>query len=64
MDSTLRLIAPAWYGIANVKWLRRIEVRATRLENRFTRRDYVTICEEKHDGMTEWVETSVGRAQI
>jgi len=53
----LRLIAPGWYGIANVKWLRRIEVRATRLENRFMGRDYVTIREEKHDGRTEWVET-------
>src|SRR6516162_4146153 len=52
----LRLIAPGWYGIANVKWLRRIEVRATRLENRFMGRDYVTIREEKHDGRTEWVE--------
>jgi DMSO/TMAO reductase YedYZ molybdopterin-dependent catalytic subunit len=60
----LRLIAPGWYGIANVKWLSRIEVRATRLENRFMGRDYVTIREEKHDGRTEWVETSVGRAQI
>jgi len=60
----LRLIAPGWYGIANVKWLRRIEVRATRLENRFMGRDYVTIREEKHDGRTDWVETSVGRAQI
>jgi DMSO/TMAO reductase YedYZ molybdopterin-dependent catalytic subunit len=59
-----RLIAPGWYGVANVKWLRRIEVRATRLENRFMGRDYVTIREEKHDGRTEWVETSVGRAQI
>ena len=60
----LRLIAPGWYGIANVKWLRRIEVRATRLENRFMGRDYVTVREEKHDGRTEWVETSVGRSQI
>jgi len=60
----LRLIVPGWYGIANVKWLRRIEVRATRLENRFMGRDYVTIREEKHDGRTDWVETSVGRAQI
>jgi DMSO/TMAO reductase YedYZ molybdopterin-dependent catalytic subunit len=60
----LRLIAPGWYGIANVKWLTRIEVRATRLENRFMGRDYVTIREDKHDGRTEWVETSVGRAQI
>ena len=26
----VRLIAPGWYGIANVKWLSRIEVRDTR----------------------------------
>ena len=33
---------PAWYGIANVKWLKRIEVSDRRLENRFMGRDYVT----------------------
>jgi DMSO/TMAO reductase YedYZ molybdopterin-dependent catalytic subunit len=60
----LRLIAPGWYGIANVKWLTRIEVWPTRLENRFMGRDYVTIHEEKHNGRTGWVETSVGRVQI
>lgn len=60
----LRLIAPGWYGIANVKWLTRIEVWPTRLENRFMGRDYVTIREEKQDGKVEWIETSVGRAQI
>jgi DMSO/TMAO reductase YedYZ molybdopterin-dependent catalytic subunit len=60
----LRLIAPGWYGIANAKWLMRIEVRDTRLENRFMGRDYVTIREEQHDGKTEWIETSVGRARI
>ena len=43
----LRLIAPGWYGIANVKWLTRIEVRDTRFMNRFMARDYVTIREEK-----------------
>jgi DMSO/TMAO reductase YedYZ molybdopterin-dependent catalytic subunit len=59
-----RLIVPGWYGVANIKWLMRIEVRPTRLENRFMWRDYVTIREEKHDGNIEWVETSVGRAQI
>ncbi len=42
----LRLIAPGWYGVANVKWLTRIEVRDTRLMNRFMARDYVTIREE------------------
>ena len=42
----LRLVAPGWYGVANVKWLTRIEVRDTRLMNRFMARDYVTLREE------------------
>jgi len=60
----LRLIAPGWYGIANVKWLKRIEVRATRLMNKFMARDYVTIRKEAHNGETVWTETSVGRALL
>jgi DMSO/TMAO reductase YedYZ molybdopterin-dependent catalytic subunit len=60
----LRLIAPGWYGIANVKWLTRIEVRPTRLMNRFMARDYVTIREETRDGEVVWVENSVGRALL
>ena len=57
----VRLIAPGWYGVANVKWLNRIEVRDTRYMGRFMARDYVTIREEQHNGDTESVETSVGR---
>lgn len=60
----LRLIAPSWYGIANVKWLKRIEVRNTRFMGRFMARDYVTIREEKRDGESVWVETSVGKTLI
>ena len=61
----LRLIAPGWYGIACVKWLKRIEVRDTRLMNRFMGRDYVTIREEKRpDGESVWMETSVGRTKL
>ena len=56
-----RLIAPGWYGVANVKWLTRIEVRDSRFLGRFMGRDYVTIREEKHDGTTIMAETSVGR---
>jgi DMSO/TMAO reductase YedYZ molybdopterin-dependent catalytic subunit len=47
-----RLIAPGWFGIANVKWLRRIEVRDTRFVGRFMGRDYVTVRDETHDGET------------
>lgn len=60
----LRLIAPGWYGIANVKWLTRIELRDRRLMNRFMARDYVTIREEQGDGGTVWSESSVGRARL
>ena len=59
-----RLIAPGWYGVANVKWLKRIEVRNTRFMGRFMARDYVTIREEERDGQTVAVETSVGRARL
>jgi DMSO/TMAO reductase YedYZ molybdopterin-dependent catalytic subunit len=57
----VRLIVPGWYGVANVKWLRRIEVRDTRFLGRFMGRDYVTIREEHHDGMIVMAETTVGR---
>jgi DMSO/TMAO reductase YedYZ molybdopterin-dependent catalytic subunit len=60
----LRLIAPGWFGIANVKWLKRIEVRDKRLMNRFMARDYVTIREEQRDGETAWTETPVGRGLL
>ena len=60
----LRLIAPGWYGVANVKWLERIEVRNTRFMNRFMARDYVTVRQEEHDGEPVWVETSVSRALL
>ena len=60
----MRLIAPGWYGIANVKWLRRIEVRDTRFEGRFMGRDYVTLREESRDGEMVAVETSVGRGLL
>jgi DMSO/TMAO reductase YedYZ molybdopterin-dependent catalytic subunit len=55
----LRLIAPGWYGIANVKWLTRIEVRDSRYQGRFMARDYVTFREEVRDGETVWTFTSV-----
>ena len=60
----LRLIAPGWYGIANAKWLTRIDVRDHRFEGRFMGRDYVTLREEDYNGETVWVETSGGRARL
>jgi DMSO/TMAO reductase YedYZ molybdopterin-dependent catalytic subunit len=60
----LRLIAPGWYGVANVKWLQRIEVRSRRLMNRFMARDYVTLRKEIADGEEVWSESSVGRSLL
>lgn len=60
----LRLIAPGWYGVANVKWLKRIELRDTRYMGRFMARDYVTIRQEQQGGETLWTESSVGRSLL
>jgi DMSO/TMAO reductase YedYZ molybdopterin-dependent catalytic subunit len=60
----LRLIAPGWYGIANVKWLKRIDVRPSRYMGPFMARDYVTIREEQQGGETAWIESSVGRSLL
>ena len=62
----MRLLAPGWYGVANVKWLDRIEVRDTRFAGHFMARDYVTIREEQRDGQPVWTETlgGQGAAQV
>ena len=60
----VRLIAPGWYGIANVKWLNRIELRSTRYMGRFMGRDYVTVREEQVGERTLVTETSVGRGLL
>src|SRR5215218_2686025 len=60
----VRLIAPGWYGVANVKWLTRIEVRDGRFAGRFMARDYVTIREEQQDGQTVWTFTTVSHDRL
>ena len=55
----LRLIYPGLYGIANVKWLHRIEVRNRRYMGRFMGRDYVTLRGERKNGEVVFVERSV-----
>jgi len=60
----LRLIVPGWYGISQVKWLKRIEVRTSRYMGRFISRDYVTLREELHNGETVWRQVSVGKGRI
>jgi DMSO/TMAO reductase YedYZ molybdopterin-dependent catalytic subunit len=55
---------PGWYGVANVKWLTRIEVMDRRYQGHFMARDYVTIREEERDGETVWTFTSVSRDRL
>jgi DMSO/TMAO reductase YedYZ molybdopterin-dependent catalytic subunit len=60
----LRLLLPGWFGIANVKWLDRIEVIDTRFMGHFMTREYVTVRDEQRDGQTVTMERSVGRALL
>ena len=60
----VRLIAPGWYGVANVKWLSHIEVIDHRYAGRFMARDYVTIREEKRDGKAVWTFATVGHSRL
>jgi DMSO/TMAO reductase YedYZ molybdopterin-dependent catalytic subunit len=60
----LRLIAPGWYGVANVKWLQRIEVWNTRLANHFMARDYVTVRNVGTEAEPFWTESLVGRTLL
>jgi DMSO/TMAO reductase YedYZ molybdopterin-dependent catalytic subunit len=60
----VRLIAPGWYGVANVKWLTRIEVTDSRFQGRFMARDYVTIREQQHGDHTRWTFTSVAHDRL
>jgi DMSO/TMAO reductase YedYZ molybdopterin-dependent catalytic subunit len=55
----LRVIMPGWYGVANVKWLTRIQVLDTRYQGRFMARDYVSIREQRRGDDTTWTFTSV-----
>ncbi len=57
----VRLIAPGWYGVANVKWLERIELIDQRYAGRFMARDYVTFREHTDAaGKTTWTFKNVG----
>ena len=60
----VRLIVPGWYGIAQVKWLERIELGVDRLMTRFMARDYVTVMGREENGRTEWLETSVTHQRV
>ncbi len=60
----VRLIAPGWFGVANVKWLTRIEVLDQRFAGRFMAREYVTVREQQRDGETAWTFTTVNHFRL
>ena len=60
----VRLIAPGWYGVANVKWLSRIEVTDHRYAGRFMARDYVSIREQEVDNQTVWTFANVAHDRL
>jgi DMSO/TMAO reductase YedYZ molybdopterin-dependent catalytic subunit len=60
----LRLIAPGWYGVANVKWLTRIDIIDRRFAGRFMAREYVSFREIQNAGQTTWTFTTVGRNRL
>ena len=61
----LRLIAPRWFGISNVKWLTRIEVTDERFMGPFMAQRYMTVREVPGEsGRTVWTRTAVGRSLL
>ena len=60
----VRLLAPGWYGVANVKWLRRIELLDTAYAGRFMAREYVTQRTMVQDGQASVKFTLVGRSRL
>ena len=60
----VRLIAPGWFGVANVKWLTRIELVDHRYAGRFMGRDYVNIREQQRGDQTVWTFTTVGPIRL
>jgi DMSO/TMAO reductase YedYZ molybdopterin-dependent catalytic subunit len=60
----LRLILPGWYGMAQVKWLTRIEVIDRRYEGRHMARNYQSLHALKSAGETLWLDTSISRNNL
>jgi DMSO/TMAO reductase YedYZ molybdopterin-dependent catalytic subunit len=60
----LRLVVPGWYGVAQVKWLSRIELLDSRFMGWFMAKDYVTVRGTSIDGRVEHRATSVGRQRL
>lgn len=60
----LRLILPGWYGMAQVKWLTRIELIDHRYEGRHMARNYQSLRAVKTAAETLWLDTSISRNNL
>jgi len=60
----LRLILPGWYGMAQIKWLTRIEVIDNRYEGRHMARNYQSLRAMKSGDETLWLDTSISRNNL
>ena len=60
----LRLIMPGWYGMAQVKWLTRIEVIDRRYEGRHMARNYHSLRALGTPQGVTWLDTSISRNNL
>ena len=62
--SPLRLVVPGWYGVAQVKWLERIELSPSRFMGWFMAKEYVTVLGLRRGEEIEHRATSVGKMRL
>lgn len=60
----LRLILPGWYGMAQVKWLARIEVLDRRYEGQHMARNYHSLHALQTPEGTIWLDTSISKIKL
>jgi DMSO/TMAO reductase YedYZ molybdopterin-dependent catalytic subunit len=60
----LRLIMPGWYGMAQIKWLTRIEVIDRPYEGRQMARNYQSLRALKSPAGTLWLDSSISRNNL
>jgi DMSO/TMAO reductase YedYZ molybdopterin-dependent catalytic subunit len=60
----LRLVMPGWYGMAQIKWLTRIEVIDRPYEGRHMARNYQSLRSVKAPEGTLWLDSSISRNNL
>jgi DMSO/TMAO reductase YedYZ molybdopterin-dependent catalytic subunit len=60
----LRLVLPGWYGMAQVKWLSRIEVIDRRYEGRHMARNYHGLRALQTPEGAVWLDTSISKSSL